>query len=637
MVSAAETPTGNRVIADRYQLLAEVGRGGMGVVWRAQDRLIGRPVAVKELVRVPGSADPQGEAAQRMLREVRATGRLNHRAAVTVYDAVWQDGCAHIVMEFVDAPSLTQLVNRSGPMPPRQVAAMGLEVLGALRQAHDAGIVHRDVKPANVMVTARGEVKILDFGVATSAGGEAFAEARAVGTLAYMSPEQTRGEAADARADVWSVGALLHELTTGRRAFRAADDRALVRAIQQDALDAEATVDGGVPPAIAAIVRRCLEKEPARRYQRMCDLLVDLRAVRAGDGGRLAWRRARWLVGLTLAVALPITGWWASSARYAAAHRGGTAHAVDAEAYALYLKGARYADDPRRAMLFYEAAVAKEPRFALAQARLAVSHVMVTHDRSAAERAIARALAVDPSLSEAYDALGLLRMWLDHDWPAAESALRRSIALNAHNARAHHELGQLLMRTGRCDLAVVEEQGAVLDNPGVALYQSGLAEVYLYCRRYDDAVRELGQTLGLVRDSANVFYLLGDAYFYQRRYPEALAMYARTSRPPPGWAYVPLGRRDEALRAARAIEARLAGSEVPPRLRWDAARLYTTLGDRERALRWLERADDAHDGMLVYLGACPHFDALRDEPRFRALLAKVRLDRYPVRGGVRQR
>ncbi|GDY29082.1 hypothetical protein GTS_07150 [Gandjariella thermophila] len=159
------------MIADRYVLLAEIGRGGMGVVWRAEDRLIGRPVAVKELPVVPGPPEASGEAAQRMLREVRASGRLNHRAVVTVYDAVWQDGRVHIVMELVEAPSVSELVRRTGPMPPRRVAALGLEILGALRQAHDAGIVHRDVKPGNIMVLPDDQgAKLADFGIAQVRG-----------------------------------------------------------------------------------------------------------------------------------------------------------------------------------------------------------------------------------------------------------------------------------------------------------------------------------------------------------------------------------------------------------------------------------------------------------------------------------
>jgi TolB-like protein/Tfp pilus assembly protein PilF len=169
------------------------------------------------------------------------------------------------------------------------------------------------------------------------------------------------------------------------------------------------------------------------------------------------------------------------------------AHRVDPEAFALYLQSARTINDPR-GLAYLEQAIAKDSAFALAHARIALGYVM-TGQRAKAERTIAKAIALDPSLSEAYDALGLLRMWTDWDWAAAEAALRRSVELNPHNSRAHHELCQLLMRVKRCDEAVPEEQRAILEDPGSAGYQSGLAEVYLYCRRYDEAIREFEKTL----------------------------------------------------------------------------------------------------------------------------------------------
>jgi eukaryotic-like serine/threonine-protein kinase len=249
---------------------------------------------------------------------------------------------------------------------------------------------------------------------------------------------------------------------------------------------------------------------------------------------------------------------------------------------------------------------------------------MVTRDRAGAERAIDAALRLDPSLSEAYDALGLLRMWADHDWRAAEAAFRRAIALNPHNSTAHHELGQLLMRLQRCDEALAAERRAVLVNPAVALYQSGLAEVYLYCRRYDAAIREFEKALDLVRDSASTHHLLGDAYFYRGQYAKALAMCERTPRPP-GWAYVTLGRRPEALRQAAALRAQWARGEADHFTTWNLARIYTSLGERGQAITWLERSHAEGRGLVVYLKVHPHFDALRGEPRFRALLTKAGL------------
>ncbi|NUT50917.1 MAG: serine/threonine protein kinase, partial [Saccharothrix sp.] len=156
-----------RVIAGRYTLLAELGRGGMGVVWRAQDNVIGRQVAIKELHLPDGIAlEERRVLEERVLREARTAGRLNDPGVVTVYDVVAEHGMTYIVMELVEAVTLSALVARHGPMPQDRVVAMAVQALSALDSAHQAGIVHRDVKPGNLMVTPTGRVKLTDFGIA---------------------------------------------------------------------------------------------------------------------------------------------------------------------------------------------------------------------------------------------------------------------------------------------------------------------------------------------------------------------------------------------------------------------------------------------------------------------------------------
>ena len=208
--------------------------------------------------------------------------------------------------------------------------------------------------------------------------------------------------------------------------------------------------------------------------------------------------------------------------------------------------------------------------------------------------------------------------------PAAEAALRRSTELNPHNSKAHHELGMLLMRVNRCDEAVPEAQQAVLENPHEAYWQSGLAEVHLYCRHYDQAIVEFEKTLPLQRDSASTYFNLGDAYFYQGRYERALDMYRR-SREVPGWVDAARGNPAEAQRQLGVLKGLLARDERRTFLMWPLARMYTSLGDHDRAIAWLERAHAAHEGMIVYLGVTPHFDPLRGDPRFQALVKKVGL------------
>jgi serine/threonine protein kinase len=209
------------VVAGRYLLEEAIGRGGMGTVWRAEDRLLGRAVALKQ-VELPAAVPPQERQAmrQRVLREARAAARLSHPGAVTVFDVVEDDGNLFIAMELVEGTTLSELVTEHGPLPHPRVATIGLRLLEALEVAHANGIVHRDVKPGNVIVTDDGRVKLADFGVASVKGDPRLtATGLVLGSPSYMSPEQASGEAAGPASDLWALGATLYFAVEGQVPF----------------------------------------------------------------------------------------------------------------------------------------------------------------------------------------------------------------------------------------------------------------------------------------------------------------------------------------------------------------------------------------------------------------------------------
>jgi eukaryotic-like serine/threonine-protein kinase len=208
----------SRVIAGRYRLVEHLGSGGMGHVWLAQDELLRRRVAVKEVSPPAGlSGDERARLRERTLREARAAARLNHPNVVTVYDIVEDDGRPWIVMELVQARSLRELVDENGPMDPRAVARMGLQLLGALQSAHAIGIVHRDVKPGNVLLDAEGRAVLADFGIARAESGPATTTPGVlVGSPSYIAPERARGERGGPASDLWSLGATLYAAVEGR-------------------------------------------------------------------------------------------------------------------------------------------------------------------------------------------------------------------------------------------------------------------------------------------------------------------------------------------------------------------------------------------------------------------------------------
>ncbi|WP_017597769.1 serine/threonine-protein kinase [Nocardiopsis lucentensis] len=249
------------LLRERYELLAEVGRGGMGRVWRARDTELNRTVAIKEILLGPGldEAD-RARTAARARREAQAIAMGQHPNIVTVHDILEEDGRPWIVMEFLTGESLHRLVGREGPAPARRVAAWGLDLLDALGAAHAQGITHRDVKPENVMVTGTGRVVLTDFGIAAISDTAVVTQTAGVmGSPAYLAPERLASAPASPASDLWSLGATLYQAATGVSPFRRDGIPATLHAVST------AEPPRVLPGSLGAAVQGLLVKDPARR------------------------------------------------------------------------------------------------------------------------------------------------------------------------------------------------------------------------------------------------------------------------------------------------------------------------------------------------------------------------------------
>jgi eukaryotic-like serine/threonine-protein kinase len=251
------------LLGDRYRLVRMIGSGGMGTVWEAGDETLGRPVAVKVLSESLAAGE---RAVRRFEREAQAAARLSGPYIAAVYDFGRSEGRPYIVMELVRGETLADRLAREGPLPPQEASRIARQVAEALEEAHRAGIVHRDVKPGNVMLTPAGDVKVMDFGIAAAAWAERVTTSGLVlGTPSYLAPEQAKSEKTTPASDVYALGAMLYELVAGRPPFVAESPVALALAHIREAPRPLDQVAEGVPPNIASASMAALAKDPAGR------------------------------------------------------------------------------------------------------------------------------------------------------------------------------------------------------------------------------------------------------------------------------------------------------------------------------------------------------------------------------------
>lgn len=278
---------------EAYEILSLLGAGGMGEVYRALDSVLKREVAIKVL---PSFVSRETDQLRRFEQEARAAAALNHPNILVVHQFGTFEGSPYLVTELLEGSTLRQELQH-GPLPVRKVIDAGVQIARGLAAAHEKGIVHRDLKPENIFVTKDGRIKILDFGLAKLTPNFAGFDdgdrtlslgtdpGVVMGTVGYMSPEQVRGEPADHRTDIFSFGAILYEITSGKRAFEKPTPAEKMAAILNADPSGISQIEGSTTPGLLRVVRRCLEKHPEQRFQSASDLAFCARSV-VGVGQR---------------------------------------------------------------------------------------------------------------------------------------------------------------------------------------------------------------------------------------------------------------------------------------------------------------------------------------------------------------
>jgi serine/threonine protein kinase/Flp pilus assembly protein TadD len=633
-----------------YEILAAIGIGGMGEVFRAHDTRLHRTVAIK-ILRSDKLAD--SDRKKRFLQEARAASALMHPNIVVLHDISQDAGTDFLVMEYVHGQNLKDRM--SAGLQFNEVIRYGMQIASALSAAHAVGIVHRDIKPANIMVTPESQIKILDFGLAKLSEPLAETEANTqsaltepgmvVGTLAYMSPEQTRGEALDGRSDIFSLGTVLYEAATGRSPFQGPSTLAIMNEIAVGNPPRASSIKRELPPSFDRVMEKALAKNKNERFNSAAEMTAALEATQGvsitaatQSTPNKPKRSNTWIVGGAFAlmftlVVFVIREW-----------RGPNGHVPKPEAYQLYLQGRRHIEEFteqgfKQSIVDFRNAIERDPDFAAAYAGLADAYSYQAAFELAqpkdvmpqAESSATKAIEKDPSVAEAYASLGLVALVYDRDLSLAQQRFERSLKINPNDAFTQHLLGHYYEAIGRWQDAVNQMQRALGMEKLSPMYGEDLAYDLLMNRRVEDAARQARDTAALASQDPFAHAVLALAFEAQGKTNEALKE-AEESMKLPGHTsnagflsglFSRLGKTARAQEVLKELEtASKTGAYIAP---LEIAMTHFALGNKAEGLAKLQESIDARDfNLLLFLGD-PTFDLVRDDPGFAALMDKIKV------------
>lgn len=662
-----------------YRIVERLGAGGMGEVFLAEDNQLGRKVAIKFL---PAEVASDDRAKQRLLREAKTAATLDHPNICAIYEVGQEAGRSFIVLQYIEGETLAARLKRELPNLGEALAIAG-QVADALREAHARGIIHRDIKPENIMLTTRGQVKVLDFGLAKVVRDPGTTEFEAetgsmlsipgmvMGTVPYMSPEQVRGEELDGRSDIFSFGTVLYELLSGRRPFEAKSAAEVISAI----LTREPPMissSPGLGSGEQRLIRKCLEKDAPLRYQAMDDLISDLEQMRRayesgqvrpaaeaapaqpkapitrleGGWGRLRVSRLR-LVLTSLALVLAAAGAYVFSAR-TAKHTPPAVMSSNSAAYDAYMRGkvnvsSENPENNYAAIKLFEQSVAADPNFAAAYAGLARAYtIKARYSAPPAEKQklyedaevdVEKALAIDPNLAEGHFARGLI-LWTPYKRFPHEQAIqsyRRAIELNPNMDEAHHQLGFIYFHIGLLDKGQQEIEKALAINPGNTLARYRLGVINMCRARYQEAFQIFNST-PLEKNPSLLAFYTSNALFRLGRNQEASALIEQFFKDYPkdeGGAVTSV----KAMMLAKAGKQREAEEAIERAIKigrgyahfhhtsYNIASAYALINRPEEAMKWLQvTADEGFPCYPLFEGDA-NLDNLREDVRFISFMA----------------